>query len=1441
MTVNHAGAANEVELKFYTSRPDGLLLLAAGTTDFCRIEIRAGMIQARMELGGGPAFVSSPPGVVFSDLRWHHVHLRHSRSSLKMTVDGIYASEVSFPGKFIEMNIDNSVYVGGGLTFDDKVFFGSVFDFRGCISDATFNSLDLFQVAKDRGHSPSSEDDSVVVSGLTWTCSPEFGALSSLPIRFVDSAESFVAFRSLGTRQEATVQFSVRTRSSQAMLLFSSGGSSRSDYIALRLIAGQLVLHINKGSGTFSMLSIVKVNDGSWHQVELYIDRATARLNVDGQRTQNETLFTDNRFLDLTTHLFVGGVDARTRQEILDRSIPTRAISPFRVTSSLFGCIEGLRVDGNALGFQEAVRSRSLLPDCQRQFPCQSNPCPPDTNCIEADLDSFVCFARESLTTSVERFSSYPIGEIFEDVVRISPLVVREGDRSPITPQIIRLIANHSVAKVQDNDIWFRIVNPPTHGEVIVQSDHRLGNKPDGFNMKDLKDAAVLYEHDGSETTADSLRIEMEISGGGVSDDTSSSVRVFGSKHEFTVPIRVLPVNDRPEIELPENENLILVVNTQVKVTPVILNAVDADDKPSSLEYTVYQQPGADVGYFEILNSNGVRAHISKFTQEDINKGRVDYIHRGVHNQRIRIQVSDGRDSSDLKVLKVVAVPLHLNQVVNGGSVVPKSGSIPITRNNLTFSTNAPNQDIEIRYVVTDPPYEGEIQRQQYTDNEWVVVSTFTQKNIDKNRIRYSHYNDSDVRGDYFRFRVSAMDIETQEFEYHVSVIDTRVEIVRNRPLVLSGTRERPVTWDELKSVSTLPYHGPQDITYRLNTNPVHGYLYRTYPGIGDDGKSRKKRLGVGSNLTQADINEGRIVYRLTKALHSIVSDGFEFQVSASGASPVAQKFQVTYEPIVGKLRITNNGLTDVGEGESAVITADDLFIEMNGFRDFRYVVSDFPRHGVLRIVEQKTKVILVSNASIFSRDDITNNRVQYLHDDSESEEDSFSFTVTSVADEEKRGTPPQEIVEHSGSFEITVLLKNDNPPQRIVDKVFQVVTGRGRSMTPDDLFYDDADVNFDSLSLEYTWQTISNGLIVLAFNHSVPLFRFTQSDIVDGIVYLQHKDAAYGKSVIWVSDGKHISTSLLEIQASDPFVRLESNVVVVERGQSIAITKQHLKVITNVDVAKRNVTFHVTQAPIDGTLTVGGLSINRFSQVELEAEQVLYNHGGKEDSSHDAFRFQVSAVTCHTEGVLKIRVVSAEVPERSLKVVSNTGATIEEMESFTFTGYHLNVSGSNRHPSQIRFSFAHPRYGRLAMKARDTAPETFTQHDINSELITYEHLDAMGFEDDEIVFNVTDGSESLTNLRFHVKVIPSMIPLEVSDIVVKEGDRVYLSKDRIMIPNRYYESEDVELVLVKGPLHGRIEYQANRGQRRTHFSYAQVRAWAVVYAHDGSEALQDR
>ena len=65
-----------------------------------------------------------------------------------------------------------------------------------------------------------------------------------------------------------------------------------------------------------------------------------------------------------------------------------------------------------------------------------------------------------------------------------------------------------------------------------------------------------------------------------------------------------------------------------MKVNQRILKAIDRDDPPENLEYSIHYPRGFDIGYFEIKDSLGVRARITSFTQKDINEGRIKYVHR---------------------------------------------------------------------------------------------------------------------------------------------------------------------------------------------------------------------------------------------------------------------------------------------------------------------------------------------------------------------------------------------------------------------------------------------------------------------------------------------------------------------------------------------------------------------------------------------------------------------------------------------------------------------------------------------------------------------------------------------------------------------------------------------------------------------------------------------
>ena len=84
-----ASRETDVKLHFRSNRPDGLLFLAAGSPDFCLIRLAAGTIQVQMDLGSGAMQLSSPPGVLFNDVKWHQVHVmrRENKVDLKVGID----------------------------------------------------------------------------------------------------------------------------------------------------------------------------------------------------------------------------------------------------------------------------------------------------------------------------------------------------------------------------------------------------------------------------------------------------------------------------------------------------------------------------------------------------------------------------------------------------------------------------------------------------------------------------------------------------------------------------------------------------------------------------------------------------------------------------------------------------------------------------------------------------------------------------------------------------------------------------------------------------------------------------------------------------------------------------------------------------------------------------------------------------------------------------------------------------------------------------------------------------------------------------------------------------------------------------------------------------------------------------------------------------------
>jgi chondroitin sulfate proteoglycan 4 len=103
--------------------------------------------------------------------------------------------------------------------------------------------------------------------------------------------------------------------------------------------------------------------------------------------------------------------------------------------------------------------------------------------------------------------------------------------------------------------------------------------------------------------------------------------------------------------------------------------------------------------------------------------------------------VSDGIETSPAAFLRVSAFPLQLRLLNNTGLVLTHRASAHISAANLTFTSNAEDADLDVRYEIVKSPQFGAVQRLRggATDSQWQTVEHFTSHQLARDQIRYLH------------------------------------------------------------------------------------------------------------------------------------------------------------------------------------------------------------------------------------------------------------------------------------------------------------------------------------------------------------------------------------------------------------------------------------------------------------------------------------------------------------------------------------------------------------------------------------------------------------------------------------------------------------------------------------------------------------------------------
>ncbi|XP_058012828.1 chondroitin sulfate proteoglycan 4 [Ahaetulla prasina] len=1411
----HTYSTIHLHVQFLTGYHSALLFLAAGQKDYLLLELRAGALQATMDLGSGELSVRSPAELQLNNLVTHDVDLLVTDGKMILIVDGLFNASTEIPEPLRELDIDYGLYVAGTGNLELPYLTGVSLSFRGCLHTLTFNDRDVLTAL-------ATATGVKATRGIHEGCSEEFSAGPEVPLGFLGS-NSYITFPGWNARNEGTIEFVITTGVKQAPLFYQSG--LEKDFFYLEIFDGHLRGVVEKGNGLVLLHNNIYLSNEQDHYVKVYMDNRKFEILVDYYVSQTSSKEIHSHF-DLQGPLFLGGLNEKAAGRMKDRGLGFTSAKSF-FNNSFVGCIEDLRINEERMSLRDALVTKDVSAGCGKsdQYLDYDSVYEQDEATTSSPLDSWQGPVMEPCRPDP---SLPPVFTNFTKLLHVSPLVVAEGGTAFLEWWHTQPTIDLNRANIRQSQVLFSVTTDPRHGQLELNlSKVRSRGK---FTLLDIVNRKVKYVHDGSEGPMDQLLLEVTVTA------REDIPECLWQGQIYLLPIKINPANDAPEVVFPHGDSMVILEHTRKHLNPAIFQAHDDDTPCDSLRFQVVGGKRMEEGYLEYDFHPGVP--IEEFSCRDLEAGQVVYVHQDGPVSTLTIQVNDGMVMSPVATLRIDAVEPDIQIHNNTGLFVLQGDSISITKANLSVVLNAVQQKVPVLYHLVSPLQYGEIQKQGGMSGEWKKTESFYQQDIDQGRIRYASTDDEHRAEDMieklqFTIQVGQKILKNNTFPIRIQKAAIRMKTMV--PLQMKHEKEKNITSAELEAALDEP--GSEQVTfhYVILQPPKKGNL-----------ELRGTRLAEGLSFTQEDLQRGQLSYIATVRDSKETEDLFQFRVMAKPYySPVYfYKLEIGGDP---DTPVLTNVLLSVLEGGQAIITKDYLFVKSANSMNYMYEVIDGPTHGKLIWRTSEPGSTRKEMITTFTNEDILQGRLVYQHDDSETLEDDIPF----VAIKQEEGSFDSETEEVRGVFRVSIQPVNDHTPVQVVNKVFNVVRKGQRLMTTEDIAFIDEDSGFSDVQLVLVRKDILFGSIIAADDRNSQLYRFTQDDLRKKKILFVHSGADRGWIQFQVSDGLHQITTLLEVQASDPYLKINHTGLVIHQGGQEAIDTSVLRLETNIDIRNdQDILFRILAPPMSGMLLRDGQEVSSFTKKDLLAGDIIYHHNGSR-KSQDAIHFSVEANQVSVEETLKVTIL-ADSHLDPLNLVHNEKIHVLQGEAMAIKNDYLLVEHDEIEPQNIIYTIINsPNSGFLVALSQNHASDeppsldpiqTFTQEDVDEGKVLFLHS-SPEIQRDQFMVDVTaDGVDALNGVVVDLEILPISVPLEVHNFTVTEGHSQVLSMDILNIPSTYSSSFDVEFAVVEIPEHGifRNMERPEAGSLNV-FSWYEVENQLIKYVHDGSESLTDR
>ncbi|KAL7855197.1 hypothetical protein SRHO_G00173870 [Serrasalmus rhombeus] len=940
----------------------------------------------------------------------------------------------------------------------------------------------------------------------------------------------------------------------------------------------------------------------------------------------------------------------------------------------------------------------------------------------------------------------------------------------------------------------------------------------------------------------------------------------------------------------------------QFILTPMTTAALDAKDDETPQAQLVFNvtKPPAE-GYITHLDDH--TKVVSSFSWQDLNEMKIAYqppnsSHTNRRNYEVEFQAIDGFFATSAPIMVHISIRTAETNAPrvswNLGLDLLEGQSRPITWENLQIVDND-NLDA-VTLVAVDGPLHG---RLSVRGGKGFM---FKVKDLREGVVVYHHF-DSDTTRDHIVFRImdGRHSIRHKFPIYILPKDDTPPFLINN--VAFEVQEGGSVLVEEYMLLASDLDSSDDYIQYQITTPPRAGELVK---------KTGPHDPGVPvTTFMQRDLFQGLIYYRHSG--EEMFEDSFDFIISDIHQPPnLSDKHTVVIHvfPVKDQLPVEVSGTVrsiTVKETEVVYITQSYLHFRApeHPDTDLMYLITQpcfspakpgLPDAGRLFYTESTKsmkKDAMVPVLRSFTQHAVTHHKVGYMPPIEDiGPEPLFVQFIFSVSDQQ--GGTLTGLV-----FNITVTPVDNQAPE-IFTNLLRVEEGGGGFLMEEHLLVQDADSPEEKLRVQVRTQP-RHGTLEL---HGVVLSdgdSFRLQDIKALRVRYIHDDSETLKDIIGltITDGINSAQGELLIQilpVNDEPPQLGSGLragLSCEEGSRVQITTEYL-FATDADSDDTRLTYMLARTPARGVLQRDGVTVDKFSQLDVLNGLIFYLHTGGEigpDPVSDTVTLIVSdgeggttdgccqedavppPVPLHgTLPVYDLNITVLPINNQPPSIIIGNMLVVDEGSSACLCGGVLAATDPDTKPEQLIFQLeSPPQYGFVENTLPSPGFEksnagirvvSFSQLHLTSGFINYVQSVHQGVEPtaDHFTISVSDGVHKSGPVPFYVIINPTndeTPSLLLHNFTVMEGAMKDLNPAVLDAVDLDTPSDILTITVLVPPAHGTLlngiyglemsRYKEmgqgllQRSLPVLSFTKQALRqGMKIIYMHDDTETLKD-